>query len=130
MGGHHQRNGLFNSVLGHVRHDLFDTRLPVTHPHVCPETSLSCAVQIRFQRLGLLAGEFQQWRAATDEGVAFLYLLHQFRRRGTPAPDVQQVGLDVVQGVRAAVGHKQDADSMRCIGHSLSPNTQHGLRSA
>ncbi len=61
---------------------------------------------MRLERLGLLAGEFQQWRATADKGVAFPYLFHQFRRRGTPAPDVQQIRFDVIQGVRAAVGHQ------------------------
>ena len=59
MGSHHQRNSPFDPVLSHLRHDLSNAWLPVTHTDISPEAGLAGLVQMLFQRFCLQLSDFQ-----------------------------------------------------------------------
>ena len=71
-----------------------------------PRVRLRAAAERR--RLG--GGQFADRRAAADPGVAFGDLVDDLVRGRPVVAHVQQVGSDVVQLVRSAIGHDEDAE--------------------
>ncbi len=79
-----------------------DPRLPVLHPHEHGHAELG------FQRRPLALGDLVERRAPSDPAVALGQLLDGGVRHGPPLADVLEVGPDVLDPLRAAVGHEDD----------------------
>src|SRR5256885_15777196 len=56
-------------------------------------------------------GELPNRRPAADPCVALPDLLHELRRRGSPATHILEVRLDLVEAPRAAVRHQQHGNA-------------------
>ncbi len=117
MRRHAQRYHVTQAIVNDLRHGLADVRIPVPHTDVDPVArSVGCSVQAFLQHLSLGTGDVQQRRPAADESVPLPHFFHQIWRRLSAAPDVRQIGFDVIQRVWPAVGHQKD-----CVWHHSPP---------
>ena len=113
VGGHRHGDDAPMAVAHDALHRVLDERMPVPHADVHREP----------QRLGegrgLRGCPAPQRRAAADLRVMAADLGHQLRARRAAAADVEQVGLDVVQRFRPAIGHQDDR--VRLTRHGPAP---------
>ncbi len=79
-----------------------DSRLPVLHPHEHGHAELGC------QSRPLALGDLVERRAPPDPAVALGQLLDGRIRHGPALADVLEVGPNVLDPLRAAVGHEND----------------------
>src|SRR2546430_12508798 len=73
-------------------------------------------------------GELPNRRPAADPCVALPDLLHELRRRGSPATHILEVRLDLVEAPPAAVRHQQHGNAPPPLSrHAPTRRTSRGL---
>ena len=108
MRRHHNTHSLLNAILLHLRHRLFNPRLPMTHPRICLHIP-SALLQHRLNTSSLLKRAIIQRRSATNLRVATAKLRHKFWRHRPPTPNIAQISRHIIQRIGAAISHQKHA---------------------
>ena len=102
VGGHRDGDDAPHAVAHDPLHGILDERMPVAHADVDGQA------QRLGERRSLRFRPSPDGRAAADLRVVAADLGDELRTRVAAAADVEQVGLDVIQRLRPAVGHQDD----------------------
>ncbi len=107
----HDGDGPLDAVVDHLADGLLDPGRPVAHPEVGLEpVRLAGRVEVRHRPVDLGLRQPHDGRRAADRAVVVGDLVQHGRRRRAAVADVGEVAGDLVERLRAAVGHEEDAD--------------------
>ena len=104
--GQHDADRAPMTLRQHPLHHVADVRVPVTHAHVDGEPLAKHPLHAGRLRFGELADR----GAPPDPGVSGFDLVDELRAGRPATAYVEQVGLDLIQASRSAIGHQQDRD--------------------
>ena len=110
---HHQAHRLGDSLSLHLGESGVDSWGPVSHAdRASVHRSVRGPIECLLQAVGLGNCAFENRGAPADEPISLPHFPHHLGAGGTTASHIEQVRLDVVQGVGAPVGHDQHADGV------------------
>ena len=112
---HANHRRFFNPIGAHLPHHLRNIWPPVPHPHI-HWNRLARSRQLRLYQPRLRKGDLRQ-RAAPDQRVAVLNLLHHRLRQRPPAHHVAQILGNLLHRLRSSVRQQQN----RLFSHARPP---------